>query len=156
MKTFTEVFAARGLDDWDVQQAIKRLQAQLKRNLTRQDPRYFPNPADFADWQKRGLAGPALTAAYVKQWTETHHLIYVPPAAPAVSPAPTIEAAPQVAAASPPPAPVVDLQRPARTPRTTQSPRRRNPLDTLLGAVHDAHLAAREASRRARRHIATA
>lgn len=156
MKTFAEVFAARGLDDWDVQQAIKRLQAQLKRNLTRQDPRYFPNPADFADWQKRGLTGPALTAAYVAQWESTHNLRPSPPAAVAVPPAPTIEAAPQVAAASPPPAPVVDLQRPARTPRAAQSPRRRNPLDALLGAVHDAHLAAREGARRARHHIATA
>lgn len=149
MKTFAEVFAARGLDDWDVQQAIKRLQAQLKRNLTRQDPRYFPNPADFADWQKRGLTGPALTAAYVKQWESTHNLRASPPAPLAAPPAQTLEAAPQVAAPAP-------IAKPPRAPRTAQSPRRRNPLDALLGAVHDAHLAAREGARRARHHIATA
>lgn len=148
MKTFAEAYAARGLDDWDVQQAIKRLQAQIKRNLTRQDPRYFPNPADFADWQKRGLTGPALTAAYVAQWESTHSLRPSPPAVVAVPPAPTIEAAPQVAAPAP-------IARPQRTPRTAQSPRR-NPLDALLGAVHDAHLASREALRRTRHHIATA
>lgn len=153
MKTFAEVFAARGLDDWDVQQAIKRLQQALKRNLTRPDLRSYPNGADLAAWSKAGLAGPALTAAYVAQFESTNSLHHVRLA---VSPAPTIEAAPQVATVAPPPAPAVDLQRPARTPRTAQSPRRRTPLDALLGAVHDAHLAAREAARRARHHIATA
>lgn len=66
----------------------------------------------------------------------------------AVSPAPTIQPAPQVATVRPEPAE-------GRPSRTRQSPRR-NPLDALLGAVHDAHLASREALRCARHHIATA
>lgn len=153
MKTTAEVFAARGMDDWDVAQAIKKLQASLKRNLTRQDPRCFPNPADFADWEKRGLTGPALTAAYVAQWESLHNLRAVPPAPIATAPAPAVQPAPQVAAS---PAATTDLQRPTRRPRTSPQPCRRNPLTALLDAVHDAHLAAREGARRARRHVATA
>lgn len=146
MKTFAQAFAARGLDDWDVQQAIKRLQQARRRELNRPDARSYPNAADLAAWSKAGTAGPALTAAYVALFDRLNNL---QPAPLAVPPAPTIEAPPQVAAPAP-------IARPARTPRTTQSPRRRNPLDTLLGAVHDAHLAAREAARAARRHIAIA
>ncbi|MBI3096351.1 MAG: hypothetical protein HYY97_15895 [Rhodocyclales bacterium] len=140
MKTFAEVFAARGMDDWDVQQAIKRLQQALKRNLTRPDLRSYPNGADIAHYVKTGRTGPALTAAYVAQFDRANQLLPL-----AVPPAPTIQPAPQVATA-----PAV-----ARPTRTRQSPRR-NPLDALLGAVHDAHLASREALRRARHHIATA
>jgi hypothetical protein len=151
MKTFAETFAGRGMDDWDVAQAVKKLQASLKRGLNRPDPRYFPNPADFADWEKRGLTGPDLTAAYVKQWEGTHHLLACPRAA-----APKAETARQVAAAPSAPAPAADLQRPTRRPRTAPQPCRRNPLEALLDAVHDAHLAAREGARRARRHVATA
>lgn len=141
MKTFAEAFAARGLDDWDVQQAIKRLQQARRRELARPDLRSYPNAADIAHYIKTGRTGPAFTAAYVAQFESANRLHPVPIAA--VAPAPTIEAAPQVAP-------------PVRPARTTQSPRRRNPLDALLGAVHDAHLAAREAARRAHRHIATA
>lgn len=146
MKTFAQTFAARDLDDWDVQQAIKRLQQARRRELARPDLRSYPNAADLAAWSKAGLTGPALTAAYVALFDRLNNL---QPAPLAVPPAPTIKAATQVTAPAP-------IARPARTPRTTQSPRRRNPLDALLGAVHDAHLAAREATRRAHRHIASA
>lgn len=139
MKTFTEAFAARGLDDWDVQQAIKRLQLARRRELARPDLRSYPNAADIAHYVKTGRTGRDLSAAYVAQFDSANRLHPVPIA---VAPAPTIAAAPPA--------------RPERTPRTTQSPRRRNPLGALLGAVHDAHLAAREAARRARHHIATA
>jgi len=134
MKTFAEANAARGLDDWDVQQAIKRLQAARRRELLRPEPRSYPNAVDLAAWAEAGTTGPALTAAYAALFDRLNNL---QPAPLAVSPAPTF---------AQPAAPIATT-----APAKPLRPARRNPLDGLLGAVHDAYLAGREAARADRR-----
>ena len=144
MKTFTEAFAARGLDDWDVAQAIKKLTAARKRAATAKQPFHGPNAADMAAWHKAGLTGAALAVAYVKLYETANRL---QPTVPAFSSAQETPAPISQVETAPP----QQARRPARA-RRAPAPCSKNPLDALLGAMHDAHLMQRE-TRRTARHI---
>lgn len=149
MKTFAEAFAARGLDDWDVAQAIKKLTAARKRAAMARPTFKGPNAADLRAWEKSGLAGAALAAAYVATYETANCLRHAPPVfigAQAPVTAQATPAAPEPAAQAEAPPQQPQARRPAR-PRRTPAPRTKNPLDALLGAMHDAHLMQRETRR---------
>lgn len=154
MKTFAEAFAARGMDDWDIAQAIKKLTRAHSGAPTGKKPFHGPNAADLRAWEKSGLTGAALTAAYVATYETANFLRHVPPIF-AGTPAQEATAAIPPQAAPEPAAPVLpQARRPARA-RRAPAPRTKNPLDALLGAMHDAHLMQRE-SRRTRNTTAHA
>lgn len=143
MKTFAEAFSARGMDDRDIAQAIKKLTRAHTGARPVRGPWHGPNAADMAAWHKQGLTGAALAAAYVKQFEAARNLRQTSPVFEAVGTAAPIP----LCAAQP-----VAEPRPRRTaaPRRHTPPAcRKNPLDALLAAVHDAHKSQREARRRA-------
>lgn len=92
MLTFTDALAARGLDEWDTAQAIKRLTAARRRELNAPERLAIPSAADLRDWEKT-LSGPALTAAYVAAFERDNNLLPAP-ALGAVAPTPTFAAQP--------------------------------------------------------------
>lgn len=143
MKTFAEAFAARGMDDWDIAQAIKKQTRAHTGARPVRGPWQGPNAADMAAWKKQGLTGAALAAAYVKQFEAARNLRQTSPVFEAVGTAAPMPSCAAQTVAEP-------------RPRRTATPKRhgrgacsKNPLDALLGAIHDAHKAQRETRRRA-------